>query len=85
MFFGLNINYYIAYMKKELFGGAVFVSIVIGMNYILKHFLLIINWLINYPLNSNKNKSWLGGLDKNIGVRTLIPYFNCLDKDQLSI
>ena len=39
MFFGLNINYYIAYMRRELFGGAMFVTIVIGMNYILKNFL----------------------------------------------
>ena len=35
----LNINYYISYMRRELFGGAIFVSIVIGMNYILKNFL----------------------------------------------
>ena len=39
MFFGLNINYYIIYMKRELVGGFVFVGIVIGMNYILKHFM----------------------------------------------
>ena len=39
MFFDLNIKYYIMYMRKEFFGGFVFVGLVFGVNYVLKHVL----------------------------------------------
>jgi hypothetical protein len=37
MFFDLNINNYISYMKREFFGGAIFFSFLVGINYILKN------------------------------------------------
>ena len=37
MFFDLNINNYISYMKREFFGSAIFFTFLVGVNYILKN------------------------------------------------
>ena len=39
MFLDLNIKYYIMYMKREFFGGFLFIGLVFGVNYVLKNVL----------------------------------------------